>query len=88
MQYSTALSRGSDTETQRELGGYLGKTLNLVSEALKTPEGAQRDDILATVWILTNYEVSETLMSCIRNKQFFISESHQPIVAHWLPFSH
>ncbi|UKZ73283.1 hypothetical protein TrVFT333_000926 [Trichoderma virens FT-333] len=39
------------------LGGYLGKTLNLVSEALKTPEGAQRDDILATVWILTNYEL-------------------------------
>ncbi|KAL6830591.1 hypothetical protein J3E69DRAFT_327265 [Trichoderma sp. SZMC 28015] len=57
MQYSTALSRSSDSETQRELGGYLGKTLNLVSEALKTPEGAQRDDILATVWILTNYEL-------------------------------
>ncbi|EHK26519.1 uncharacterized protein TRIVIDRAFT_211749 [Trichoderma virens Gv29-8] len=57
LQYSTALSRDAYADTQRELGGYLGKTLNLVSEALKTPEGAQRDDILATVWILTNYEL-------------------------------
>lgn len=65
MQYSTALSRDSDAETQRELGGYLGKTLSLVSEALKTHEGAQRDDVLATVWILTNYEVSKALMLCI-----------------------
>ncbi|KAL7944718.1 hypothetical protein V8C42DRAFT_325678 [Trichoderma barbatum] len=57
IQYPTALYRDAHAETQRELGGYLGKTLKLVGEALKTPEGAQRDDILATVWILTNYEL-------------------------------
>ncbi|KAL7932238.1 hypothetical protein V8C35DRAFT_307757 [Trichoderma chlorosporum] len=57
LQYPTALSRDAHAETQQELGGYLGKTLHLVSEALKTPEGARRDDILGTVWLLTNYEL-------------------------------
>ncbi|PTB69939.1 N-terminal fungal transcription regulatory domain-containing protein [Trichoderma citrinoviride] len=57
LQYPTSLYRDAHLETQRELGTYLGKTLKLVSEALKTPEGPQRDDILATVWLLTNYEL-------------------------------
>ena len=47
----------SITETEKELGTYLGKTLSSVGEALKSPGGALRDDVLATVWILTNYEV-------------------------------
>ncbi|OTA05281.1 Zn2Cys6 transcriptional regulator [Trichoderma parareesei] len=57
LQYPTSLYRDAHLETQRELSTYLGKTLSLVSEALKTPEGPLRDDILATVWILTNYEL-------------------------------
>lgn len=35
----------------------MGKTLTAVSEALSKPDGAFRDDVLATVWILANYEV-------------------------------
>ncbi|KAL6878576.1 N-terminal fungal transcription regulatory domain-containing protein [Trichoderma novae-zelandiae] len=57
LQYPTSVYTDGHLETQRELGTYLGKTLKLVGEALKTPEGAQRDDILATVWLLTNYEL-------------------------------
>lgn len=44
-------------KTQRELCMYMGKTLRAINRALSTPEGAKRDDILATVWILANYEV-------------------------------
>ncbi|CAM1507114.1 Fc.00g067550.m01.CDS01 [Cosmosporella sp. VM-42] len=57
LRYPTALCNASVKETERELGGYLGKTLSAVSEALKTPDGAMRDDVLATVWILANYEL-------------------------------
>lgn len=57
--YPTAMYKDAHAETQRELGAYLGKTLSSVSAALKTPEGAQRDDVLATVWLLTNYEVKK-----------------------------
>ncbi|KAH6604789.1 zn2-c6 fungal-type dna-binding domain [Trichoderma cornu-damae] len=57
LRYPTAMYRDAHAETQRELGAYLGKTLSSVSDALKTPEGAQRDDVLATVWLLTNYEL-------------------------------
>lgn len=58
LRYPTAMCRESYEETQRELGMYLGKTLGAVGEALKKPSGATRDDILATVWTLANYEVS------------------------------
>ncbi|RFU75571.1 zn2-c6 fungal-type dna-binding domain [Trichoderma arundinaceum] len=57
LRYPTAMYRDAHQETQRELGAYLGKTLNSVSEALKAPDGAHRDDVLATVWLLTNYEL-------------------------------
>ena len=58
LRYPTAMCRASYDETQRELGMYLGKTLGAVGAALKKPAGAMRDDILATVWTLANYEVS------------------------------
>lgn len=35
----------------------MGKTLSAVNAALNDPAGAFRDDVLATVWILANYEV-------------------------------
>ncbi|KAF4955865.1 hypothetical protein FGADI_4260 [Fusarium gaditjirri] len=57
LRYPTAIDNGSVEQTDKELGTYLGKTLSSVGEALKTPEGAMRDDVLATVWILTNYEL-------------------------------
>ncbi|KAJ3471025.1 hypothetical protein MRS44_001124 [Fusarium solani] len=57
LRYPTAIDNGSITETEKELGTYLGKTLSSVGEALKSPGGALRDDVLATVWILTNYEL-------------------------------
>jgi hypothetical protein len=57
IRFPTAIYKDAYTETQRELATYLGKTLSSVSEALNTPEGAYRDDVLATVWLLTNYEV-------------------------------
>lgn len=58
MRYPTAVHKGSVSETEQELGTYLGKTLSAVTTALKTPDGAFRDDVLVTVWILANYEVS------------------------------
>ncbi|KAL6906723.1 hypothetical protein GGI43DRAFT_238457 [Trichoderma evansii] len=57
LRYPTAITRDAHTETQRELGAYLGKTLNSVNAALNTPEGAFRDDVLATIWLLSNYEL-------------------------------
>lgn len=57
LQYPTSASTQSRLDTQRELGTYLGKTLSAVAAAIKTPDGAARDDVLATVWILANYEV-------------------------------
>lgn len=57
LRYPTAMCRESYDETQRELGMYLGKTLGAVGAALMSPDGAKRDDVLATVWILANYEV-------------------------------
>ncbi|KAL7894673.1 hypothetical protein HDV64DRAFT_271622 [Trichoderma sp. TUCIM 5745] len=56
LRYPTAINRDAHAETERELGGYLGKTLNSVNKALSTPDGAFRDDVLATIWILSNYE--------------------------------
>ena len=60
LRYPTAIDNGSVEQTDKELGTYLGKTLSSVSEALKTPDGPMRDDVLATVWILANYEVGST----------------------------
>jgi hypothetical protein len=57
IRYPTAITRDAHVETQRELGTYLGKTLNSVNKALSSPDGAFRDDVLATIWILSNYEV-------------------------------
>ena len=57
IQYPTAIQHESLVETQRELGSYMGKTLNAVNAALRTHEGAWRDDVLATVWVLSNYEL-------------------------------
>ncbi|KAK7430833.1 hypothetical protein QQZ08_002622 [Neonectria magnoliae] len=57
IRHSTAMNKDSVTETDKELGSYLGKTLSSVNIALKTPNGAFRDDVLATVWILSNYEL-------------------------------
>ncbi|KAL6869133.1 hypothetical protein ACO1O0_000456 [Amphichorda felina] len=57
LRHPTAVHNESVTESRCELGGYMGKALSSVSTALKAPEGAFRDDILATVWILSHYEL-------------------------------
>ena len=57
IRYPTSVHRDSEVETQRELGIYLGRTLSSVGAALRSSQGAFRDDVLATVWILANYEV-------------------------------
>lgn len=57
VRYPTQIENAVRVQTQRELGMYMGKTLRAVNRALSTPDGAQRDDILATVWILANHEV-------------------------------
>ncbi|KAM5356116.1 hypothetical protein ACJ41O_002762 [Fusarium nematophilum] len=57
LRYPTAIDNASVSQTEQELGTYLGKTLSSVGAALKSPDGAFRDDVLATVWILTNYEL-------------------------------
>lgn len=63
IRYPTSITNESRAETQRELGTYLGKTLNAVSSALQSREGALRDDTLATVWVLSNYEVNDGALS-------------------------
>ncbi|KAJ6779558.1 hypothetical protein PWT90_10530 [Aphanocladium album] len=57
VRYPTQVDDGARAETERELAMYMGKTLRAVNRALGQPGGAGRDDILATVWILANYEV-------------------------------
>ncbi|TWU77875.1 hypothetical protein ED733_004352 [Metarhizium rileyi] len=57
IRYPITVHRGSERESQREIGTYLGKTLSAVNAALKEPDGVFRDDVLATVWILSNYEL-------------------------------
>ncbi|KND90283.1 hypothetical protein TOPH_05164 [Tolypocladium ophioglossoides CBS 100239] len=57
IRYPTSMHKDSEAETQRELGTYLGRTLSSVGAALKSSQGAFRDDVLATVWILANYEL-------------------------------
>ncbi|POR31268.1 Uncharacterized protein TPAR_08517 [Tolypocladium paradoxum] len=63
IRYPTSIHRDSEAETQRELGTYLGRTLSSVGAALKSSQGAFRDDVLATVWILSNYEQIQALVS-------------------------
>ncbi|KAM0253058.1 hypothetical protein ACHAQJ_007434 [Trichoderma viride] len=76
LRYPTAMYKDAHIETQRELGTYLGKTLSSVSSALSTPEGAHRDDVLATIWLLTNYEVSNLRDAAIKIRESLSSESH------------
>ena len=57
LRYPTAISHQSSNEVRDELAMYMNKTLNAVSQILATPQGALRDDVLATVWILASYEV-------------------------------
>lgn len=63
IRYPTSIHKDSEAETQRELGTYLGRTLSSVGAALKSSQGAFRDDVLATVWILSNYEVGPSVMT-------------------------
>lgn len=66
MRFSSSVDDGAYEKINKELQRYLGRTLRLVSEALAKPGGVMRDDILATVWILTNYEVGEvTVWLCL-----------------------
>lgn len=57
IRHSTSIHKESDIETKQELGTYMGRTLSAVSKALSVPGGAMRDDVLATIYILSNYEV-------------------------------
>ncbi|XWW93035.1 hypothetical protein V2A60_000963 [Cordyceps javanica] len=57
VRYPTHVADGLRGQTQRELAMYMGKTLRAVNRALGAPGDAARDDILATVWVLANYEV-------------------------------
>ncbi|KAL1849246.1 hypothetical protein Plec18170_007538 [Paecilomyces lecythidis] len=66
LRYPTSSRRGSELETQRELGNYLTKTLRTVRHALQTHEGVLRDDVLISVWMLTNYEM---LIGSLRREQ-------------------
>lgn len=68
LKHSTGMHRESISEAEQEIGKYLGKTLSAVHLALKTPEGAMRDDVLATVWILSNYEVTFLIDPCSVNR--------------------
>ncbi|CEJ90684.1 Putative Expressed protein [[Torrubiella] hemipterigena] len=57
LRYSSSVDDGVYDEINKELRVYMGRALRLISEALSKPGGAMRDDILATVWILANYEI-------------------------------
>ncbi|KAI9172125.1 negative acting factor [Paramyrothecium foliicola] len=60
LQYPTSASRQSREDAQREIGIYLGKTLNSTSAAMKSPGGALRDDVLAAILVgsLTRVDIS------------------------------
>lgn len=55
--HPTSVHKDAQEETERELRTYMGKALRSIHGALQAPDGALRDDVLATVWILANYEV-------------------------------
>lgn len=67
LRHPTAIDKRSVTNTETELGIYLGKTLSSVNMALKSPDGFMRDDVLATVWILANYEV--IVLNCCASRR-------------------
>lgn len=73
IRYPTAIQHESLAETKRELGSYMGKTLSAINAALKTNEGIWRDDVLATVWVLANYEL---LVGSIGSPSHIISPWH------------
>ncbi|KAF5243563.1 hypothetical protein FANTH_8142 [Fusarium anthophilum] len=54
----TAKYNTSIVENDQEMTTQLGKTLTSIRSALAQPGGAYRDDLLATIWILANYEAS------------------------------
>ena len=62
--HSSSNRRNSNGETSNELGNCLSKTLQEIRSALETKEGAKRDDILVTVWILAQYEVFDLCDLC------------------------
>jgi hypothetical protein len=55
--HPTSTHKDAQEDTEQELRTYMGKALRSVHGALQAPDGALRDDVLATVWILANYEV-------------------------------
>lgn len=55
--HPTSVHKDAQEETEQELRTYMGKALRSVHGALQAPDGALRDDVLATVWILANYEL-------------------------------
>ncbi|KAI6783795.1 uncharacterized protein J7T54_001671 [Emericellopsis cladophorae] len=57
LRFPTAIHNETLDENRRELGAYMGKTISAVAQALNHPDGVFRDDVLATVWILANYEI-------------------------------
>ncbi|KHN95268.1 Zn(2)-C6 fungal-type DNA-binding domain protein [Metarhizium album ARSEF 1941] len=57
IRHPVSIFKESEVENQRELGTYLGRTLSAVNRTLEDPDAAFRDDVLATVWILANYEL-------------------------------
>ncbi|KAG9257827.1 uncharacterized protein F5Z01DRAFT_303366 [Emericellopsis atlantica] len=57
LRFPTAIHNETMDENRRELGAYMGKTISAVAQALNQPDGVFRDDVLATVWILANYEI-------------------------------
>lgn len=65
LRYSSSVDDGVYDEINKELRMYMGRALRLISEALSKPGGAMRDDILATVWILANYEVRCADTKCL-----------------------
>lgn len=73
VRYPTAIQHESLAATKRDLGSYMGKTLAAINSALQTKEGAWRDDVLATVWVLANYEL---LVGSIGSPNGMISPWH------------
>jgi hypothetical protein len=64
LHYPTSMATESKNMAEQELGMYLGKVLSSVSHALQDPEKLVRDDVLATVWVLVNYEVVSSVLPC------------------------
>ncbi|PHH67523.1 hypothetical protein CDD82_1391 [Ophiocordyceps australis] len=54
---STAGRAGSDGERKRELALYFDGTLRSVARELEKPGAAFRNDLLAAIWVFSNYEL-------------------------------